>query len=377
MTVPLFCPNKDCIHHHYTRPTAERWYYRTGFYHTQAFGAVQRFRCRCCGRGFSAQTFRLDYYVKKPRPYLFIFQRITSGSGIRSIGRDLEISHQAIINRLSRLGRQSIGLQAELAGELTLEEDLAADGFESFVSSQYEPNNIHLLVGSKSQFLYAFDYAHLRRKGRMTEWQKKIRASREAGYRRSLRSIPESFAQLMVTALALIRHSERQHTTLFTDKKLEYVRVLNGALESRRLQKAGRFSHVRISSHLQRTIYNPLFPVNYMDRQLRKDNANHVRETVQYSMSVNNCLERVAIYQAQHNYRKPYRVDDIEERERLHGEVAGIARGRIEEAKKSFFELRYFVSRVKLEWSQALVWFRMVGNVDRPCGSYWPAYVWM
>lgn len=92
---------------------------------------------------------------------------------------------------------------------------------------------------------------------------------------------------------------------------------------------------------------------------------------------MNTSLERVAIYRAQHNYRKPYRVDDIEKRELLHGEVAGIARESIEAAKRDLFELRRFVSRVRLEWSQALVWFRMVGNVDRCTGGYWPAYVWM
>ncbi len=84
---------------------------------------------------------------------------------------------------------------------------VAADGFESFVGSQYEPDNTHILVGSRSQFLY-------------------------------------------------------------TDEKREYV-----------------------------------------------------RETVQFSRSVPNCLE--------------------------------------------------------LTWSQILLWFRMVGNVDRLTGGYMPAYIWM
>ncbi|MDZ7793800.1 MAG: hypothetical protein U5P10_08975 [Spirochaetia bacterium] len=38
----------------------------------------------------------------------------------------------------------------------------------SFVSDQFQPNNIHILAGKSSRFFITFDYAHLRRKGKMT-----------------------------------------------------------------------------------------------------------------------------------------------------------------------------------------------------------------
>src|SRR6056297_1148452 len=81
--------------------------------------------------------------------------------------------------------------QAELTQDLGLTEDVAADGIESFVEDQYQPNNINLLVGSNSQFLYDFDYAHLRRKGCMTEYQKQQREIREQSYIRKPISIQE------------------------------------------------------------------------------------------------------------------------------------------------------------------------------------------
>ncbi|MFP4564035.1 MAG: hypothetical protein ACLFRY_12085 [Spirochaetia bacterium] len=42
---------------------------------------------------------------------------------------------------------------------------------------------------------------------------------------------------------------------------------------------------------------NPLFPVNYLDRQIRKDNSNHLRKTVQFSRDVDSRMERMAVYQ--------------------------------------------------------------------------------
>ena len=376
MSDPPFCPNAHCPHHE-RAPVGQSWFEYAGFYGTKAFGAVQRFRCLTCGKNFSTQTFRLDYYVKRPRSYRRILKRITAGSGVRSLGRDLKVSHQAVLNRLSRLARQALGVQAQLMSTLTLQEDLAADGFESFSSSQYEPNNIHLLVGCDSQCLYAFDAAHLRRKGRMTAAQKEERERREEQAIRERVPIGTSFAQLLEPMLELLGSSSQDQVRLLTDKKQEYATVIGEHPKLQPLIEAGRFTHVQYSSRIARTTTNPLFAVNYLDRQIRKDNANHVRETVQFSRNLNSQLERVAIYQLVHNCLKPYRVDHPKKRKLRHAEVAGVSREAIKQQLSDVFERRRFLTHLKLSWSQLLVWMRMVGNIERHTGGYWPAYVWM
>ncbi len=42
-----------------------------------------------------------------------------------------------------------------------------------------------------------------------------------------------------------------------------------------------------------RTLNNDLFAVNYFDREIRKDQSNHTRETVQFSRDVNNAMDRL------------------------------------------------------------------------------------
>ncbi|MFP4178965.1 MAG: hypothetical protein ACLFSA_02825 [Spirochaetaceae bacterium] len=407
-TTPEFCPNQHCDYH-FKGPEGRRWYYRSGYYYTKAFGPVQRYRCRRCGFHFSQQTFRLDYFVKKPVSYRQVFERITGGGGLRGTGRSLHLSHQGIANRLGRLARQSLALQAILTAELKLQENLAADGFESFVTDQYMPNNIHILVGADSQFLYAFDYAHLRRKGRMSERQKTERQRREERYIRKPISITRSFMRIIDDVEQLIYRKrdkgegqesegvdvrqwqvqesqqekiqkDRQGDScliLDTDEKLEYRRVIEGSDVLSWLAERGQFSHRRTNSRLQRTVRNPLFPVNYLDRQIRKDNANHVRETVQFSRDVDSCMERIAVYQLFHNFLKPFRVDDLQKRQLRHAEVAGIPKERIEMELFDVFRLRKFYSHVKLSFSQLLIWARMIGNRDRLSGGYRPRYVWM
>jgi len=380
MLIPPFCPNADCPNH--TAPPAHgQWFYLAGSYDTKAFGTVTRFRCQRCGKTFGEQTFRLDYYAKRKLSYQQIFQHLTNCGGIRATARIIGVHHSAITNRIGRMARQAMALQAELIAGFTPKEALVTDGFESFVSDQYQPNNIHLLVGKWSQFLFAHDYSHLRRKGRMTEQQRQERELREATYIREPRTISQSFRQIVdvVEQFAIRRETEGLLTFLYSDEKPEYPKVLAESEVLQALAKEGKFIHSTCSSKVERTIANPLFAVNYYDRELRKDNADHVRETVRFSRNVNNALERFAVYQMYHNFFKPYRIDYVEMKDFSHGEAAGIDGQRIRESLKDIFTMRRFFTHVKLKlsWSQLIVWARMTGTLDKHDGVFWPKYVWM
>jgi len=344
---------------------------------TKVSGTVVRFKCLACGKTFSEQTFRLDYYVKKKLSYQRIFEHITNCGGLRATARIMGVTHPAISNRLGRLARQGMALQAELLSGFTPGEDLVTDGFESFVHDQYQPNNIHLLVGKNSQFLFTYDLSHLKRKGRMTDFQKAERERRERENIRERRSISQSFGEIATVVEEYAQRRGGEMFCLYSDKKNEYAQVLAKSKVLRKLSERGLFHHLTISSELKRTLHNPLFAVNYYDRELRKDNADHVRETVRFSRNVNNALERIAVYQLYHNFFKPYRVADTELKNFTHAEMAGIPREWIQQSLEEIFTMRKFFSHVKLNWSQMLVWSRLTGNVDRFDGVYFPEYVWM
>ena len=168
--IPPFCPRTTCRNHQ--APTGKKWYYSIGRYHTKAHGPVQRFICRVCGKTFSEQTFRLSYYLHRKISFRAIFSNITACSGIRALARSFQVTDKVISNRVGRLARQAMGLMASLRSSQRFSEDVTADGFVSYIRSQYSPNNIHHLIGTDSQYVYACDLAYLRRKGRMTRYQK-------------------------------------------------------------------------------------------------------------------------------------------------------------------------------------------------------------
>jgi hypothetical protein len=294
-----------------------------------------------------------------------LFHSINSGSGIRDLARELRVTDKVILNRLSRLARQAIGMAAGLRRGHELAEDLVADGFESFVYSQYFPNNYTLLVGAESQFLYVIDYAQLSRKGRMTAGRKRHRDRLKRKYPIEPGQVGDSFRRITGSMAFWWQKSTVQpHLTLDTDQKAEYQRVLAGDPFWRRAATRGWFVHRRTHSSAARTLANPLMAVNYFDREIRKDQANHCRRTLQWSKDVDRSMERMMIYGAYHNYFKPFRIKDRVDV--LHAEVAGFSRKEVDRHKRRFFTRRYFFRHLGLEESEWRTWFAIWKTPIKP-----------
>jgi transposase-like protein len=355
---PPFCPYSDCQQHHRDNHTALNWFSRNGQYHCLRTGITQRYRCTHCRRTFSQNSFHLDFRTHQRLDYRRIFSSINSSSGIRDIAREFHVTDKVILNRLGRLARQAMGIMAELSLGHLIDEDIAIDGFESFVHSQYWPNNFTLAVGSTSQVVYACDYAQLRRKGRMTPAQKRRRDQLNRTYPIAGKQVERSFTDVIDALLPRWRACVGSgEYTLHTDCLGDYARVLRGHQDWKTLENRGQLSHRQTSSKIKRTTDNPLFPVNYLDREIRKDQACHVRQTVQWSRSVNNAMERMMIYIAYHNLFKPYRIKDNSAL--THGEVGGFDRMKIRALKRRMFTRRFFVHHLVLDISQWKTWHRI------------------
>jgi transposase-like protein len=326
MKSPPFCPNPRCTNH--STPPRGRWFWKSGHYRTAVAGPVQRFICLSCSHRFSTRTFSIDYYVKRKTDYRHIDRQLKSTGSIRDIGRDLSVSTQTVLNRISRLAHNALAVHQEVSAGAPQQEELVADGFESYCVSQYFPNNITLLAGKESQYLYAGVYCTLRRKGRMTETQKRKRERLEHRWKADREGVGKAFDEVLGT----IRGEGK---VLFTDEKGEYRKSVSAGEKP--------ITHIRISSRVRRTVQNDLFSVNYLDREIRKDCANHVRETVCFSRDVNNCMERFWIYFVYHNCGKRYRIGRDEER--THAEVAGIEGAVVRRAMKGYYTRRSFLSK--------------------------------
>lgn len=119
-----------------------------------------------------------------------------------------------------------------------------------------------------------------------------------------------------------------------------------------------RVAHLRVNSKLPRTYCNPLMASNYIDREIRKDQANHHRETTCHNRNVANGMNRLILYLISHNYLKKFdikaRIADM----RSHAEAAGIDRAEVKKAVSMMFTKRFFLSRVSLIHNLEKIWLK-------------------
>jgi len=354
---PEFCPNSSCCHHYQETRMRKRWWVYDGFYHCNREGDVQRYRCTDCGKRFSDTTFSLDYYAKK-RVNLYRLRRmICSGSSVRASARQLFCSPSTITRRLVILARQSMAADAALREHIELSESLVADGFQSFWVSQYHPNNFNLLCGSDSQYVYALTTVSLKRSGRMSDHQRQKRDSIERVHPSDPKGLLRSFTELMSVASRLKRGSATGgRIELYTDEHQTYPRCLAPFGDT-------EVMHCQVSSKAPRSGANPLFAVNYLDREIRKDCAEHHRESVCFARSAAMSVARMWVYLLWHNIEKPYRISP--QSSITHAEAAGIESQRIARQRRRMLRQRAFFTRSVLSETQRRDWLQLLWTPER------------
>ena len=365
MREPPFCPNAHCQCHFYPGESEhDRWYSDDGVFVSNREGLTQRYRCRECGKRFSEATFSLDYYAKRKINLYRLRRHLVSGSSIRATSRQLFCAPGTVTRRLMILARQSIAAHAALSPHHARCEPLVADGFESFWVSQYHPNNFNLLCGSDSQYVHALTTVSLKRSGRMREAQRKKRERIEALDPSDPAALEHSFGEL-VSAATRLWHRQREEEVctgderciLITDEHQSYPKAI---LPFRALT---HIVHWTVSSQLARTGDNPLFAVNYIDREIRKDLAEHHRETMCFARSASHSVARMWVYLVWHNIEKPYRISP---RSPLtHAEVSGVPRDELRRQKRKLMRRRAFLCHSHLSESQRRDWLQLHWTPER------------
>ena len=306
---PPFCPNAQCRCHQLTSGCYHS-YIHWGYHWNASFGPIQRYRCRECTRSFSEMSFSIDYHCKRRVDCRHVEDCICDGGGVRSTARSLSVSTGTVANRIHRLARGAFVTLSRLNRTLDQQESLAFDGFRSFCASQHAPCDLTHLIGRESEYVYSFDFAPLRRSGRMSEAQKRSRAR----FERLMRAGPqasEHSARRLYDAIILMGRWSASMTgarEIWSDKHPAYRDAWNSHEAMQHLQYCGRVVHRTVSSRAARTSANPLRVVNYFDREIRKDLADHRRETVCFARCPYDMLARFAVYVVHHNMDKPRRV---------------------------------------------------------------------
>ena len=364
---PDFCPRPSCRYHNKEHAKSGDWYYMAGSFHTKCRGDIQRFRCKHCGKYSSTQTFSFHYWTHSTANMQIFEQALISCMGCRQLARAFGHTYRFVQNRIARLARAYIVQISKAYKDFTIDESCSFDGFESYLNSQYFPMHFHILMGSNSQIPFGVTSGIINRKGRKTPRQeqrcemiKRLWPRKKGHYKQSIvrlfRDLPDH----------LRLHSQDQPWVLFTDEHPVYPEALRQVPELKHAMKIGTMEHITISSLAPRTRRNPLFPSNYIDRELRKNSADHVRETVRQAREIHMAMCRMVIHLGHHMMKKPHRIPDCRAYwdERTHAEMGGFMdKTRTVIMVRDFYTKRNIWDHIeeKHEWMEA-IWKRGYEN---------------
>ena len=262
--VPPRCPNRSCRHHR--RPT-RRFFVRNGTYRVACRDEpVPRFRCIHCGKGFSRQTFRHDYYDRRPDLNDLLINLLASGMGLRQSARVTGLTPSSVQWKMRKIGRTCRWLHRNLSAKLPAGRTWLLDEEESYEGASIRTLSIPVVMERESWFVAAIGVAATRRLAargtKRRDWQDHV--ERRDGPRRD-----RSNLAVRVALGRLRQQLEPGPLILRTDEKASYKPAARDIFGARVL-------HETTLGTLARTTANPLFSINTL-MAMTRDNCGRLR----------------------------------------------------------------------------------------------------
>jgi hypothetical protein len=265
--LPKFCPHADCP----SRSNAPFRYRRRGFFRRHCdLRSVPRFQCRCCSRGFSEQTFRLNYRLKRPALLVHFFLDRVSKVTHRQSARNHACSRSTEERHFRRLSGHCKDFHEARLDEVQarggLGEVFLLDELETYEQHRTQkPVTVPILIERTSGFVLDARVGALAPRARN-------RAPQERKLERKLERKSES-RQVVQAAFERLRDFSPKERVLRvkTDRKPSYAKIL-------RTLFGARCEHQRSSSKRRRDVRNPLWPINHTEARVRDNVSRLVRE---------------------------------------------------------------------------------------------------
>ena len=296
--IPPCCPYPECPSH---RDGQTFSFARKGVRHRLCDARrVQRFRCNCCQRYFSTQSFRLDRGLRKPWLDIEVARLLCAKTTLRKIAEILAVKRRTVERRLERYGphaeafhRWRLSRHRNRCGGLS--GCMQLDELETFERDRRLcPLTVPVLIERKSLFLVGVAAASLPARGNLPEIaRRRLEARQRRGGRRRGRS------SVAVREVIELWHSYSDPATrveLQSDRKRSYPGILKRTFAGRSIV------HQQFSSKAPRTPRNPLFPINFTNALLRDSISRLVRRNWAASKLRSRLVDHLWIFAAFRNY---------------------------------------------------------------------------
>ena len=263
--VPTFCPHAACP----SRTGAAKFSCRPrgSFERKCDQRIVQRFKCNVCPRGFSEQTFRVNYRFKRPDLLAKFFIDRVSKVTHRQSARNHACSRMTEQRHFRRLsGHCQLFHEARLAEIVArggLGEAFLLDELETYEQNRLKkPVTVPVLIERSSGFVIDTRVGTLparRKKGQRRSPDEEVRKSE------SREVVHAAFERLGQVA------PKQGKLRVLTDMKVSYAEILRELFGE-------RCQHSTTHSTDDRDVKNPLWPINHTLARVRDNVSRLVRE---------------------------------------------------------------------------------------------------
>ena len=261
---PKFCPRPDCPAH----SGSGFEFQRAGLYRRRCDRRqVPRFTCLVCRRGFSAQTFRLDWRLKRPDLLVPLFKNYVSKVTHRQSARILPCSRSTEERHFRLIAAHCeafhLALLAEVEASGGLGEEFLLDELETYERNRLkQPVTVPVLIERYSGFVLGLSAGAMAPRPSASKLTPQEKARRSE----SVRVVREVLRMMLAFA------REDRELLLDTDEKSSYGKLLRELFGE-------RCHHRQTPSTRRRDMSNPLWPVNHTCARLRDGVSRLVRRS--------------------------------------------------------------------------------------------------
>lgn len=312
MFQPPFCPYITCPYHNNPAPNHSASH---GTYSPKCRPRpVPRFRCLSCSRTYSRQTFRMDYRDHKPHLNQGLLLLLTSGVGLRQASRVLRLSRRCLEIKARKLSTHLAHLNLNLRGTFAEGASLQLDEIETYETKRRErPVTFPILIEPKSRFIIWGESGTLSPRGRMNKARRRAIQAESTAFGRRLDQSKEAVRRTLAMAIPMVKGLSLVRVQ--TDEKVTYPGLLREAFGQARLH------HQKTSSKRERTVQNPLFPINQMEAISRDLLGRLRRESWLVSKKRRHLDQAFQVLMAWKNYVRPRFNKDKETPAMIAGQV--------------------------------------------------------
>lgn len=288
---PKSCPHAECPSH---SGSAFTWRRRGAYERLCDHRVVPRFECLTCNRGFSEQTFRFNYRLKRPELLALFFVDRISKVTHRQSARNHACARSTEERQFRKLGAHCAAFHEarmkEVATRGGLGEVFLLDELETYEQNRLEkPVTVPILIERDSGFVLdtrvgALPARRLRGKPRKPPLPGQPERRSE-----SRKVVKQAFECLRAVS------PKDKPLSVLTDCKTSYEKILRQLFGK-------RCNHLRTVSTRRRDVSNPLWPINHTLARVRDNVSRLVRETWAASKLRKRLAAHLAIWTCYRNY---------------------------------------------------------------------------